>query len=101
MQEPFFEPIELLEKVINWAGLGVAAITSLAFKAASSKVGDVTEKLDAYELRITHIESRYVSREDLESILRDLKSDLNRGFDRTHQRIDQLYSNNNPNIPRT
>jgi len=101
MQEPLFEPIELLEKLANWAGLGVAAVSSIAFRAAASKVGDVNNKLDQYELRIAHIESRFVTRDDLEGILRDLKHDLNQGFDRTHQRIDQLYSDTTRHKPGT
>lgn len=92
MEGELFGPLNLIEKLVNWAGLGVAAIVSVGLKTASHKVSDIDSRLLLFESRISHIEANHITRDDLENILRDLKADLNRGFDRTHQRIDQLYS---------
>jgi hypothetical protein len=77
---------------------GVVAIVSgaagLAFKFAGDRYEEVKRKLDDHSTRITIIEAEYVTRKDVEEILFTLNSDLQQGFSRAHQRIDELFRNN-------
>jgi len=83
--------LDWLGRLIPYITTGAALVASYIIKAAGSKVTDITLTIETHDKRLTAIEANYVSKTDLENILRVLQSDLKSSFDRAHSRIDELY----------
>ena len=91
MHEPSLDP-SLFDELLGWAGASIAAVGSLIAKVTLDKAVAVATQIDKHEQRLVEIEANYVSRGDVENILTDLQRDLQAGFTRAHERIDQLYN---------
>ncbi len=93
------------QTVVSAVGTVLSFMAILLLKAAGNKVKQVDTKLDTissnideiedsmvtHGTRLTVIETNYVRREDLETVVHTLQEDLTRSFNRAHARIDELY----------
>jgi hypothetical protein len=79
------------EKVFSLVGTVAASIIA-AVGFVAKRWTNMEDAILEQEKRLTKIEDSYVSREDLHEVMDDLQRDVNNGFTRAHQRMDQLFS---------
>lgn len=52
---------------------------------------ELEKKYESLDNRVIAIEQTYVSQRDLDGVMNALQTDIQKSFDRSHQRIDELY----------
>jgi 4-hydroxy-3-methylbut-2-enyl diphosphate reductase IspH len=87
------QTLSLVEKTLPYIGSTMFAIGAFIAKAAGSKMDKLTSAVEDHQERICILEQTSVSREDLEHVMETLQRDLRSCFERTHNRIDEIYRN--------
>lgn len=91
------DPIDfgVWEKIFSIAGTAAASIIA-AVSFVAKRWSSMEDRLSEQDRRIMVIEENYVSKESLREVLDDLQRDVTReisvGFNRAHERIDQLFT---------